>query len=70
MHFQFSSLQDFLVMGGHGLYVWMAYGTVAAVVIYLAVSVSWREKQLLRQIKRMQQRIDAHQSHIENESVE
>ena len=57
-------------MGGHGLYVWMAYGTVATVVIYLALSVSWREKQLLRQIKGIQQRMDTHQTQLEDESVE
>lgn len=57
-------------MGGHGLYVWIAYGTVAAVVIFLAITVNLREKQFLRQQKHMMQRSQNYQGQIEEELVE
>lgn len=36
-NFQFDSLADFMVMGGHGPYVWSAYGISALVLLYLAL---------------------------------
>ena len=36
----FDSFSDFLAMGGHGLYVWLAYG--AAVIIVVANELSLR----------------------------
>lgn len=33
---KFDSLADFLAMGGHGLYVWLAYG-IALVILVLNV---------------------------------
>jgi heme exporter protein D len=35
---QFESLQAFIEMGGHGLYVWMSYGIGAAVILYNVMS--------------------------------
>ena len=35
--FQFASLADFFVMGGHGAYVWSAYGITAIVLILLVI---------------------------------
>ena len=70
MYFQFDSLAEFLAMGGHGLYVWIAYGTVAAVVIYLTIAVNLREKQFFQQQKRMLQRMQNHQPQADEEFVE
>ncbi len=36
-NFQFESLADFMVMNGHGSYVWSAYGISAMVLLYLAI---------------------------------
>ncbi len=41
---QFDNLQAFLAMGGHGLYVWLAYGATLLVLIgnYLSVRAAQR----------------------------
>ena len=33
MNVQFDTLAEFLAMGGHGLYVWLAYGATALVLL-------------------------------------
>ena len=40
----FGSLAEFLAMGGHGLYVWLAYGATVAVFAanVLSVRLAWR----------------------------
>ena len=44
---QFESLSEFIAMGGHGLYVWLAYGATLAILILSTVTVqSARRKQL------------------------
>ncbi len=45
---QFDSLAEFVAMGGHGLYVWMAYGATLAVLLgsTIALRVA-RRKQML-----------------------
>jgi heme exporter protein D len=35
---QFHSLGEFLAMGGHGPYVWSAYGVAALVLVWLVVA--------------------------------
>ena len=35
----FSSFQEFLSMGGHGLYVWLSYGAALIIVLYNVISV-------------------------------
>ena len=30
---QFADLHDFLAMGGHGIYVWLAYGATLLVIV-------------------------------------
>lgn len=34
----FNSVADFLAMGGHHLYVWLAYGAALAVIVWNVVS--------------------------------
>lgn len=34
----FSSLEEFIAMGGHGLYVWLSYGAALIIVIYNVVA--------------------------------
>ena len=47
----FDSLQEFFVMGGHGLYVWLAYGSGLLVVIANVVSVRIARKRYFRQAR-------------------
>ena len=44
----FDSLADFLAMGGHGLYVWLAYGTTLAVLVIYWLGLRFRHKRLLK----------------------
>ena len=52
----FSSFSDFVHMGGHGLYVWMAYGAGAIILIYNLAGPGMRKstviKKLSQQFKR------------------
>ena len=43
----FDGFEEFIAMGGHGLYVWMAYGVVAvSVSIWLLVQTQRRRRVL------------------------
>lgn len=53
---QFDSLQAFLVMEGHGVHVWSAYLVSLALMGWMLVSPRLRRRQLLKLIKRQQQR--------------
>lgn len=63
--FQFDSLQSFVAMGGHGVYVWSAYFVTIAIMLWLLVQPRVREKQLIKQIKRQQSNA-AHRSSLES----
>lgn len=57
MGFQFESLNDFLVMDGHGVYVWASYVVTAIALTLLVLIPSVKRRQLLIRLQR-QQRID------------
>ena len=46
---EFSSWQDFVAMGGHGLYVWLAYGLTAVVIVINVIQPMFRRRQIIRQ---------------------
>jgi heme exporter protein D len=54
----FDSFADFIAMGGHGLYVWLAYSIALAVVIFNVLTPILRKKQFMveyqRRLKREQ----------------
>ena len=52
----FDSLNDFLSMGGHGLYVWLAYGVTLAVLVMNYLSVYRGRKRQLAQMNWQRQR--------------
>lgn len=47
----FDSFQDFIHMGGHGLYVWLAYGVSLAVFVLLVALPVIKKKRMLKAIK-------------------
>ncbi len=49
MTFQFESIASFMVMNGHGPYVWAAYAVTAAVLVYLTLSPVLQRRQFIRQ---------------------
>ncbi|WP_461482132.1 heme exporter protein CcmD [Porticoccus sp.] len=56
MMFRFDSLQDFLLMGGHGPYVWSSYIISIAVMLWLVASPLRRRRKLLADVVRQQRR--------------
>jgi len=49
---QFENLSDFFAMGGHGLYVWLAYGAGLAVILLNVCAPILRKKQLFNDLKK------------------
>ena len=52
MEFQFDSLASFLVMNGHGPYVWASYGVALAVLATLAIVPILRQKKMRAEFDR------------------
>ena len=46
--FQFQNFDAFLSMGGHGPYVWAAYGLSLAIMAWLAVAPLYRQRAVLK----------------------
>lgn len=55
----FDSIRDFLAMGGHGLYVWLAYGSAVIVVIANVLSVRFARRRFFRQARALERRREA-----------
>lgn len=51
----FSSFTAFIHMGGHGAFVWSAYGIALTVMIWLVAGPWWRHRQLLRELGGLRQ---------------
>ena len=47
----FNSFQEFLAMGGHGLYVWLAYGITLVVFLINALNPIIRSRRFIREQK-------------------
>ena len=61
----FESLDEFLSMGGHALYVWTAYGITFVVIGFLAVWPVSRGRRFLRQEAMRQRREQAPPARLE-----
>ena len=53
----FDSLADFVAMGGHGLYVWLAYGSTILVVVANVLSVGFARRRYFRQARALERRL-------------
>ena len=49
--FQFESLDALWSMGGHGPYVWSAYGLSLAIMAWLAIAPLWRQRTILSELR-------------------
>lgn len=47
----FTNINDFIAMGGHGFYVWLAYGVFLIAVMYLWILPLLKQRQLLKSIQ-------------------
>ena len=50
-HMQFESLAEFFAMGGHGLYVWLAYGATLAILIFSTLAVQAARRKQVQQLR-------------------
>lgn len=57
--FRFDSLNDFLYMQGHGVFVWTAYALAAVVMGWLIVSPWLQQRRLRQRIQRQYRREQA-----------
>ena len=53
---QFSTFAEFINMGGHGFYVWLAYGVSATLLMVLVFASLNKNKTIIRDIQKRQQR--------------
>lgn len=53
------NLQQFMAMGGRGIYVWSAYAVFAGVIVFNVLAPRWRRRQALRRVARQQRRQEA-----------
>lgn len=47
---QFESLSDFFAMGGHGLYVWLAYGVTLSILVAYPLSLWGIRRKVQREL--------------------
>jgi heme exporter protein D len=52
----FSSFEEFLMMGGHGLYVWLCYGAGLLVLMICFVSPLLKKRAILKELRQIQRR--------------
>ena len=52
----FDSWSEFIAMGGHGLYVWLAYGAALIVVLFNLFSVRLARRRFFRQARALERR--------------
>ena len=50
--FQFENFNDFVYMGGHGYYVWLAYFASLSVLTFLLIKPFFRRKNIIEEIKK------------------
>ena len=48
---QFDSFSEFVAMGGHGLYVWLAYGATVAVLLVSSVALRLARRKHLQRLR-------------------
>lgn len=51
----FQNMADFLAMGGHGFYVWLAYGIAAVIFAYNVIVPVLGRRRVKAMIQRMRQ---------------
>ncbi len=53
---QFDSISEFIAMGRHGYYVWLAYGLTALVIAANVLQPIWQRRTLLKMYAQQQRR--------------
>lgn len=67
--FNFTSLRDFLAMGGYGFYVWLSFGTTLLLLVGLTWTSFKAQQQFLRQLASSQAREARVRAHQQQETL-
>ena len=62
MELQFQSFAEFIAMGKHGFYVWLAYGLTALVIVWNVLQPVLQRRRLLKQQAQQLRREKKHAS--------
>lgn len=54
MQFRFQGFDDFLLMSGHGVFVWTCYIAVTMVFLYLCMAPVFKARALVRDLQQQQ----------------
>lgn len=57
---QFTDIDAFLAMGGHGFYVWLSYGVGLLVFTIAFISPLLKKKQIVKELLQLQRRQSKH----------
>ena len=58
----FTSFEDFLLMGGHGLYVWLCYGVGLFIFAVAFISPILRKRAIFKELRQIQRRKNSQQN--------
>ena len=56
----FKSFAEFVAMGGHGPYIWTAYGVTLVLILYMLAAPVLRQRRFVREERRRHLRSGAH----------
>ncbi len=59
MNFHFNNFDDFVAMGGHGFYVWLAYAIVLCGMVFYFVYSSSQNKKKQQELTKFYQRLES-----------
>lgn len=58
----FTNFEEFILMGGHGLYVWLCYGVGLFVLTVAFVSPILRKRAIFKELRQIQRRKNSKQT--------
>lgn len=64
----FSSVSEFINMGGHGLYVWLSYGAALIIIAYNVAAARWKQQRAWQMVRDRERRRAAEQAPLDRES--
>lgn len=66
---QFTDIDAFINMGGHGLYVWLSYGVGLLVFITAFMSPVLKKKRIIKELSQLQRRQSKHKMKQSTEGI-
>jgi len=64
----FETFTEFLLMGGHALYVWLSYGVGLFIILLIYIQPIFARRSIIQELSQRQRR-DAQDNKVSNEAV-